>query len=66
MNANASSQPTDRQSGRWMTTFEGYRALHPDPNDNDRNLLFARPPVFSAARVDIRVSSLLKNSQSAA
>ena len=31
MNANASSQSTDRQSGRWMTTLEGYRAFHPDP-----------------------------------
>ena len=31
MNANASSQPTDRRSGWWMTTLEGYRAFHPDP-----------------------------------
>jgi Fic family protein len=31
MNANASSQPTDRRSGGWVTTLEGYRAFHPDP-----------------------------------
>ena len=31
MKHHARSQPTDRRSGRWMTTLEGYRAFHPDP-----------------------------------
>ena len=31
MNENVSSQTPDRQSSRWITTLEGYRAFHPDP-----------------------------------
>jgi Fic family protein len=30
MNDNASNQPTERRSGRWITTLEGYRAFHLD------------------------------------
>ncbi|HXP63498.1 MAG TPA: Fic family protein [Dongiaceae bacterium] len=31
MNVNPEAQPTDRRSGRWIRTLEGYRAFHPDP-----------------------------------
>jgi len=31
MNANVSSQPTDRRFGRWMTTLESCRAFDSDP-----------------------------------
>ena len=31
MNRNASYQTTDRRSGRWIKTLEGYRAFYPDP-----------------------------------
>ena len=31
MNGRANPQSSERKSGRWMTTLEGYRAFHPDP-----------------------------------
>ncbi len=31
MNAEATNESKNRQSGRWITTLEGYRAFHPEP-----------------------------------
>jgi hypothetical protein len=31
METNTTNLATQRQSGRWITTLEGYRAFHPDP-----------------------------------
>lgn len=31
MNDHASTQPTERRSGRWIITLEGYQAFHPGP-----------------------------------